>query len=82
MVDILDDADYLATPDTSHALATSSLLTKYLIERRGGLARFWALWSAVSLVGVEEAPEAVYGASWAELDRAMRAWLGILPGRG
>ena len=79
VVDLLADADYLAVPDTSLALATAALLTRYLVEERGGLDRFWGLWATVQGVGLDLAPQIVYGASWGELDRDMREALGILP---
>ncbi len=75
---LLTDARYLARPDTSAALATAALLTRYLIEERGGLESFWVLWAVAQVAGIERAADLVYGASWDALDGEMREALGIL----
>jgi hypothetical protein len=79
VVDLLDDAGYLATPDTSAALATAALLTQYLIDERGGLERFWELYASAQIDGIGLAAQIVYGVSWDALDRDMREAFGILP---
>lgn len=75
---LLTEDAYLATPNTATALATSSLLVRYLIEQRGGLDPFWRLWEIArepDAVGI--APVLVYGADWPRLDASMRAYFGI-----
>jgi len=78
VVDILTTESYLATPNTATALATSSLLVRYLIEQRGGLDALWRVWEIAKepeAVGI--AAVLVYGDDWDRLDGSMRAYFGL-----